>query len=56
MQVLLNEKASTERPAWTNTPETGGLSAYKHKHTIERGRFRLLLDYYKHRKINVGHS
>ncbi len=52
MQVLLNERASTERPAWTSTTETGGLDAHKHKHTIVHGRFRLLRDYYKYRKIN----
>ena len=51
MEVLLNERASADRPAWSSVPKTGGLNAHKHKHTIVNGRFRLLIDYYKHRKI-----
>ena len=54
MQVLLNERASTERPAWVSMPEMGGLDAYKHKHSIVNGRFKLLKDYYKNRKIYVS--
>ncbi len=53
MKVLLNERASTDRPAWSSVPELGGLDAYKHKHSIVNGRFRLQKDYYKHRKIVV---
>lgn len=53
MEVLLNERASVDRPAWSSVPDMGGLDAYKHKHTIVNGRFRLLIDYYKHRKIDV---
>ncbi len=53
MQVLLNERASADRPAWTSCQKTGMFDAHKHKHTIVNGRFRLLKDYYKHRKINV---
>ena len=61
MQVLLSERESVDRPAWTSITtvytshtrcETNGLDAYKHKHTIVHGRFRLMVDYYKHRRIN----
>ncbi len=54
MQVLLNERASADRPAWTSEQKTGMFNAHRHKHTIVNGRFRLLLDYYKQRKIYVG--
>lgn len=54
MQVLLSERASADRPAWTSVPETGLFNAHKHKHSIVNGRFKLVIDYYKHRKISVG--
>lgn len=54
MEVLLNERASVDRPAWTSTIETGSLNAHKHKHSIVNGRFRLSIDYYKHRKTVVS--
>jgi hypothetical protein len=47
MEVLLNERVSMERPAWTSTPETGGFKAYNHKH-VEGA---ILRDYYKNREI-----
>ena len=53
MQVLLNERPSVDRPAWTSEQETGMFDAYKHKHSIVNGRFMLQKDYYKHRKINA---
>lgn len=53
MQVLLNERASVDRPAWVSTLENGGLHAYRHKHSILRGCFVLQVDYYKHRKIVI---
>lgn len=27
-------ESSLDRPAWTSTPETGGLTAYKHRHSL----------------------
>lgn len=45
--VLFNERESCDRPAWTSTEETGNLHAYKHKHTIQNGRFILILNYYE---------
>ena len=44
--IKFNERASLDRPAWTSEQETGIWDAYKHKHTIVRGRFVLLRDYY----------
>lgn len=44
--IKFNERASLDRPAWTSEQETGMFRAYRHKHTIIRGRFVLLRDYY----------
>lgn len=41
-----NERASLDRPAWTSEQETGMFDAYKHKHSVERGKFRLHKNYY----------
>jgi len=41
-----NERVSVDRPAWTSTVKTGLFDAYKHKHIVYRGKFRLLKDYY----------
>lgn len=41
---------SLDRPAWTSTQETGMFEAYKHKHTLYRGSFVLLRDFYKPKK------
>ncbi len=38
--------ASTDRPAWTSTAETGIFDAYKHRHSIEQGRFVLRKHYF----------
>lgn len=32
-----NDKKSLQRPAWTSTPETGGLHAYRHLHIGRQG-------------------
>jgi hypothetical protein len=46
MDVKFNDKKSLDRPAWTSEQSTGMFESYKHKHTIERGRFALLKNYY----------
>jgi len=46
LQLGLNEKASLDRPAWTSENKTRLFEAYKHKHTIYRGKFQLLENYY----------
>ena len=46
VQIGLNEKKSLDRPAWTSEQETGLFNAYKHKHTVNRGRFELIKNYY----------
>jgi hypothetical protein len=44
--IEFNERESLNRPAWTSEQETGMFEAYKHKHTIVRGRFELLKNFY----------
>jgi len=51
--IKFNEKASLDRPAWTSEDWTGMFDAYKHKHTIQRGRFVLLKNFYTREKIGV---
>lgn len=41
-----NERASLSRPSWTSTQSTGMFGAYRHKHSVERGKFRLGVDYW----------
>ena len=48
----LNERASLNRPAWTSTQATGLFNAHAHKHSMERGRFKLSVDYWT-RKFEV---
>jgi len=48
-KILLNERASLDRPAWTSEQKTGSLQAYKHKHSIIRGKFTLQENYYEKR-------
>lgn len=43
----LRESASLDRPAWTSTVETGMFYAYKHKHTVERGKFMVQKNYFE---------
>jgi len=31
-RIRLNERASLDRPAWTSSPSTGGLQAFRHLH------------------------
>lgn len=47
-----NERASLTRPAWTSTQATGLFNAHAHKHAMERGRFKLFMDYWT-RKFEV---
>lgn len=49
MEVLLNERVSMERPAWTSTPETGGFEAYRHRHIGSD----VMKNYYVDRKIKI---
>lgn len=44
-----NERASLNRPSWTSEQATGMFQAFKHKHSVERGKFMLSKDYYTHR-------
>lgn len=46
-KILLNERASLDRVAWTSEQKTGMFEAYKHKHSIIRSRFVLQKDYYE---------
>lgn len=48
-----NERASLNRPSWTSTQATGIFNAHAHKHFVERGRFKLSVDYWT-RKFNVA--
>jgi len=48
-KITINERASLDRPAWTSEQKTGMFNAYKHKHSIIRGQFRLQKDYYEKR-------
>ena len=48
----LNERASLSRPAWTSTQATGMFNAHQHKHSMERGRFKLSINYWT-RKFEV---
>ena len=47
----LNESASLDRPSWTGSQETGMFDAYKHKHSIERGKFCLQRNYWSKRRV-----
>jgi hypothetical protein len=46
-QIIINERASLDRPAWTSEQKTGMFDAYKHKHSIIRGKFTLQENYYE---------
>ena len=46
-EINFIKSGSIDRPAWTSVDETGQLEAYKHKHTIYRGKFTLLKNYYQ---------
>lgn len=46
-KIVLSEKASLDRPSWTSEQKTGNLEAYKHRHTVIRGRFVLQENYYE---------
>ena len=46
-----NERASLSRPAWTSTQSTGMFDAHQHKHTVERGRFKLSINYWARKKV-----
>ena len=48
-EILFNqrESASLNRPAWTSEQSTGMFNAYKHKHTVERGRFKLIRNHWR---------
>ena len=37
-----NEKESLDRPAWTSEQSTHGWEAYKYKHCVRGGRFKLI--------------
>ena len=45
-KILLNERASLDRPAWTSEQKPGNFNAYKHKHSIIRGKFVLQENHY----------
>ena len=47
--IDFSEKASLDRPAFTSCQETGNFEAYKHRHSIIRGKFVLQKDYYVHK-------
>lgn len=41
-----NERASLDRPGWTSEESTGMFWAHRHKHSIVRGRFALMRDFF----------
>jgi len=45
----LNERASLNRPSWTSEQSTGMFNAHRHKHAVERGKFKLGIDYWTKR-------
>lgn len=45
--IEFNESKSLSRPAWTSEQSTGMWEAYKHKHSLIRGRFVLQKNYYE---------
>jgi hypothetical protein len=45
----LRENASLSRPAWTSTEGTGMFRAHRHKHTMDRGKFRLFVNHFHNR-------
>lgn len=45
--IKFSERASLDRPAWTSEQKTGNLQAYRHKHSIIRGKFQLQENYYE---------
>lgn len=47
-----NERSALDRPAWTSTESTGMFGAHAHKHSVERGRFKLSIGYWA-RKFRV---
>ncbi|MHA2087328.1 MAG: hypothetical protein ACW972_03565 [Promethearchaeota archaeon] len=48
------DNGSLNRPAWTSSDSTGQMEAYKHKHSIVKGKFLLDKNYYeRHKGINV---
>lgn len=46
-----NERASLNRPAWTSEQSTGLFNAHAHKHSTERGRFKLSTNYWARKKV-----
>jgi len=48
---MMHESASMNRPAWTSESNTGMFEAHKHKHSVERGKFKLQKNYWKNRKV-----
>ena len=46
LQYDNDDRRSLDRPAWTSEYETGLWEAFNHKHTIVRGRFKVLRNYY----------
>jgi hypothetical protein len=44
--MFASERKSLDRPAWTSEQKTGNLEAYKHKHTVEGGRFKLVKNFF----------
>ena len=47
----LNERASLTRPAWTSEQSTGMFNAHAHKHSMERGRFKLSTNYWTRKTV-----
>lgn len=45
--ITFNERESLNRPAWTSEQGTGNWNAYKHRHSIIKGKFVLQKDFYK---------
>lgn len=53
-KVIFNlaERASLDRPSWTSEQSTGMFGAHAHKNAVERGKFRLSINYWT-RKFRV---
>ena len=45
-RIILNERASLERPAWTSERSTGNFEAFKHRHALIKGKFRLQRNFF----------
>lgn len=50
MESTFSDSRSLDRPAWTSEQNTGGLRAYRHKHTLKQGKFVCEQNYYLQRK------